>query len=313
MRTLRSASVLKKITSAAVAGSLTTLTWCQAGRYIDADTLWKATLALNPACWTAHEHLAASLQQSGQPVEAAAHYQAALQINPDSVDALTNLGQIEMDDQPARLAEAKAHLEHAIDVNDQAAAAHSNLGLVELRLGQPANAVREQKEALRIRPDLAEVHCQLTVALEALREKDDAAAEGRVCAQQAPDLAERIVSVHQNQGEALMRAGNRAGAVEEFQQALRIQPDTWTTRRALAGAESAAGQFDAALSDYRLALSAAPALASADIRNDLGLTMSRQGKFADAIGEFAEALRLRPDFAEARTNLARAEQSLSTK
>ena len=43
--------------------------------------------------------------------------------------------------------------------------------------------------------------------------------------------------------------------------------------------------------------------ASAELRRNLGFALSQQGSLDEAIKEFEEAVRLKPDYADARTQL----------
>ena len=49
------------------------LTWYQCGIYADGETLWRATLARNPDCWTACNNLGFILTRKGEVGEAMAH------------------------------------------------------------------------------------------------------------------------------------------------------------------------------------------------------------------------------------------------
>src|SRR5574338_189547 len=75
-----------------IVAGLGTLTWRQASTYTDIETLWRVTLARNPACWMAHTNLGLVLIQKGKIDEGIAHYRSALQMQPNSWDAEYNLG-----------------------------------------------------------------------------------------------------------------------------------------------------------------------------------------------------------------------------
>ncbi|HVM61478.1 MAG TPA: tetratricopeptide repeat protein [Verrucomicrobiae bacterium] len=87
---LRAKPVLVAL-SAALVPLLAFLTWRECGKYADVETLWRDTLAKNPACWMAHYNLGQMLQISGNTAEAKEHYEQALYFKPDCDEALNNL------------------------------------------------------------------------------------------------------------------------------------------------------------------------------------------------------------------------------
>ena len=73
-------------------GALAFLTWQQSGIYHDAIGLYQATLQKNPGCWIAHYNLGNELDHKGRLQGAIEHYQQALRLKPDYVEASNNLG-----------------------------------------------------------------------------------------------------------------------------------------------------------------------------------------------------------------------------
>lgn len=71
---------------------LAILTCRQSAIYADPESLWGDTVAKNPGAWVAQLDLGVLLSQQGRSPEGIAHYEAALQTNPDDPDAHNDLG-----------------------------------------------------------------------------------------------------------------------------------------------------------------------------------------------------------------------------
>src|SRR5436305_1206777 len=70
------------------------LTFHQTAKYLDAVTLYSATLAANPRCWMADYNLAITLKDRGEPDEAITHYRHAIATHADYADAHFNLARL---------------------------------------------------------------------------------------------------------------------------------------------------------------------------------------------------------------------------
>ena len=96
-------------------------------------------------------------------------------------------------------------------------------------------------------------------------------------------------------------------AVEYIQQALRLHPKFSAAHLAhnnLGNALKVQGKLAEAIISYRQALRLKPNFAEA--HNNLASTLKEQGQLDEAIAGFQQALRLRPDYAEAHNNLGNA-------
>jgi tetratricopeptide (TPR) repeat protein len=81
------------VAMAAVAIALGLVTRTQASHYVDALSLYRATIAANPDSWLAHNNLATILV-TGAPAgvpEGIAHAREALRVKPDYAEARYNL------------------------------------------------------------------------------------------------------------------------------------------------------------------------------------------------------------------------------
>ena len=99
---------------------------------------------------------------------------------------------------------------------------HRRLGLSLIRLGDFAGAVRELREAIRLKPDSASAHSNLGMAL-----SDSARPRrrrSRSCAKRSA-FSLILPRYRINLGLALYRVGILAGAITEMREAIRLKPD----------------------------------------------------------------------------------------
>jgi tetratricopeptide (TPR) repeat protein len=94
--------------------------------------------------------------------EAEALYRRALELDPNLVGALTNLGNICY--RRRRVTEATALYSRAVALDERHAEAHYNLGYVLLEGGEAWRAVPHLRRAVAAKGDFADAHFNLAVA-----------------------------------------------------------------------------------------------------------------------------------------------------
>jgi superkiller protein 3 len=109
-----------------------------------------------------------------------------------------------------------------------------------------------------------------------------------------------------NYGAELLRQGKEAEAINEFRQAVTLDPAYAPAWRNLGFALDKQGQVDEAVTAYQKAVALEPEL---NAHNNLGVLYDKQGKFEQAIQEFEKALKLDPANATVRKNLETARQN----
>jgi tetratricopeptide (TPR) repeat protein len=312
------------------------LAWQQTHQYVDAETLYRTTIARNPECWMAYTNLALR-EMDGSPervTDAIAHLREALRINPNNAEAHNTLGLIwqrmgRADEamaehrEAARLApglaeahynvgydlqargqfaEAIAPYETSLRLDPTNPKARHNLANVLLALGRVDDAARYLEEAVRFAPDSAEIRQNLGTALLRLGRSGDAIAQFREALRLSPNLAES----HNNLALALQQAGQPDEALAELRESARLMPGSVRIHRNLGEALLALGRPAEALTEFQNGLALGPDPMRADLFNNLGVAEMRLGRRDLAVPHFTEALRLRPDFPTARANLATA-------
>jgi tetratricopeptide (TPR) repeat protein len=295
-------SPLPRICAAvALLAVLGALTWRQSGIYRDSETLYRTTLAANPASWMAHTNLCSILfQKPGGLAEAIAHCEAALSLRPHYAEAHNNLGSA-LAQMPDRLPDAIAEFRAALVTKPDFAEAHFNLANALTRIpGRQEESIAQYEAALRIRPVYLEAHSNLgTVLMRTPGRLPDAIAEYRAALRLDPDLAE----AHNNLASALAQTpGCLPEAIAEYRAALQIDPHYAKAHNNLGSLLAPIpGRLPEAIEEYELALRADPNYAEAHY--NLGLALAKAGRATDAIAEFEAVLRLEPDSAKTHYNL----------
>jgi tetratricopeptide (TPR) repeat protein len=104
-----------------------------------------------------------------------------------------------------------------------------NLGNTLLSQGRFAEAIEQYREALRLKPNLAEAYANLGVALKNQGKLEDALLQYTRALELDPELAD----VHNNLGVVLFRVGRKDEAIRSFRKALELRPDFRDARRNL--------------------------------------------------------------------------------
>jgi tetratricopeptide (TPR) repeat protein len=250
---LAAASIRRPALAAALLLALGVLTWKQCGMYANVETLWQATLRVNPNCWMAHGNLGNRFTQLGRMDEAIAQFQKALEIQPDNAEARRNLGlaysklgrmdeaisqyQKVLDSQPddvearvnlgnsffqmGRMDEAASQYQKTLEIQPDNAEARNNLGNSFFQMGRTDEAISQYQKALEINPNFAQAHSGLGASFYRQGKMDEAIAHY----QKAVEIQPEYANAHLNLAKALLKTGNFGDAIPEFQKALEIKPD----------------------------------------------------------------------------------------
>jgi tetratricopeptide (TPR) repeat protein len=218
------------VAAAILLAVLGVLTWHQAQVYRDNETLWRDTLAKNPASWMAHLHLGAIADDRGRVEEAIQHYRESLRIQPVQPEAYNNLGSALR--AQGDLDEAIAQLRRSLDVEPTYVFAHNNLGLVYHDRGEYDAAVRHFQRGLEIRPDFAAAHTNLGITLAARGQRDEAIRHHRAALRIDPDL----VQAHNNLASALLERGEVDAAIAHLSRIVDLLPESRAAKKNLRAA-----------------------------------------------------------------------------
>jgi tetratricopeptide (TPR) repeat protein len=228
------------------------LTWKRSQLFTDADTLWLATLAGNPACAVANNHVGATLFEKGQVDEAIVHYQKAIATLPRYELAHYHLGcALAGKGQPD---EAMVHYRKALEIYPDFVDASFNLATTLLEQGRVDDSIAEFQRALAMRPHWAKIHNNLASALLQRGRVDDAVTHY----QNAIALEPTHASARNNLGWIALQTGRWDEAIGYFQSAVQIKPDYVQARCNLADAFLRKGQARDAITEYQAVLNLQP-------------------------------------------------------
>jgi tetratricopeptide (TPR) repeat protein len=200
----------------------------QSGMYRDYETLFRETLARNPGSGFLHSNLGVILMSTGREPEAAAEFEAAVRLTPDSPDYHVNLG-LALAQMPGRMADAIAEYQTALRTDPHFPAAHLNLGLaytsmpgrLQDAIAEYRKAIAEYRTAVRSEPSLWEAHFNLGLAYAQMAGREaDAIAEYRTALRMKPDSA----LAHFHLGNTFHKMGRLPDAIAEYQASLSIDP-----------------------------------------------------------------------------------------
>jgi len=195
--------------------------------------------------------------------------------------------------------EAAKHYEAALKAEPNYAEAHNNLGGVLLRQGCFDEALTHYLAAVRARPESLYYFNLANAQVDAGKPADAIANY-----QQALRLDPNSSQAHHNLGLALQAQGQTGAAIVEFRAALKLQPDYESAEHHLANRLADVGRLEEAIAHYETALQLDPN--HAETYNGLGICYAMQENYPEAERQFREAVRRKPGHAGAQSNLGNA-------
>jgi protein O-GlcNAc transferase len=291
--------------------------------------------ALLPQSADAAYQLGLALQRSNRMSDAIPLFQSAAAADPGNPDILANLGMALCQQQKAT--QAVPLLQKAIQLAPDKPIAHQNLAAAYIQLSQFDDAVSELRTALKLSPDSPQLHYNLGLALKMQDNIAAAIPELQTAERLDPAMSEPPYVL----GILHMQAGQYADAARELSTSLKLQPengDGWATLGSVYNHLDQLDQATAALDqaiqrlpqqpDPHLTLAAVLAKQNkpedakaerakaaelmranmnrqrAEVASNSGTSLLQNGKVAEAIVEFQNAISFDPSYPEAHLGLA---------
>ncbi len=267
------------------------------GKYSDAGPIYKEIVEIDPKDARAWNGLGVARESTGDWQGAQQAFQKASEVDPSLLDPVFNLAKSQLDHD--QTTEAEESFRAVLKQSPSDAGAHSGLAQALLKEGQQDAAQAEFTNALHTDP-------QSLDALEGLGQL--ALSRGQPA--QGADLLERAQQrsggdpmIREQLALAYAQLGRFADAVQALKQAQRLSPNDPQVHAMFSQVYSANGQLREAIAEQQEALRLNAS--DADGWNNLGVLEARAGNSATAREDFEHALRIAPDHAPAKANLAR--------
>ncbi|MCH9670026.1 MAG: tetratricopeptide repeat protein [Gammaproteobacteria bacterium] len=228
-------------------------------RHEAAIAAFRAALNIDAALPEAHHNLAVAIQSCALDdentdareaglIEAKQHYERALGLREDYLDAHFNFGQLY--EALGRPAEARPHYERALDLFPEFLLARRSLGQLLLNNGEAHEAYKHFDHIAQSVPEEASAHYDLGVTLERLERPDDAA----LCYERALRCDPRHAASQSNLGTLCVRGGELERGAQMLEAALAAGPEQFETWSNLGAVRQMQADLEAATSCYDNAL-----------------------------------------------------------
>jgi tetratricopeptide (TPR) repeat protein len=200
--------------------------------------------------------------------------------------------------QAGRLNEAERLYRQILEIDPNHADGLHLLGVIAHETGHSEAAVDLIGKAITRNSQVADFHCNIGAALQALGRLAEAKAHFRRAIRLNPDHPES----YNNFGNALRAEGRHAEAERQFRRALARRPGYPDAHYNLGNVLCDLGRTDEGIQHYQEAIGQQPEFAKAYY--NLGAALSGQGKLADAVASYRQVVAFSPAWAEAHRKLA---------
>lgn len=268
----------------------------QAGRWAEAERIYKQILAAQPGHFDSLHLLAVLSYERGEYAQALGQIALLLAKDPDNSTVLNHRGLALS--ALKRFEEAVVSYDRALAVQPDYVEALCHRGDALKELGRLEEALASYDRAIARRADYADAFCNRGVVLHKMRRYDEALANYDRALELRPDFAEAQV----HRGNALRAQKRFEEALASSERVLTLWPDRAAAHGNLGIVLHELERFDDALASYERAFSIEPNLA--DVLCNRGATLCELYRFAEALASYERALALQPDLAQAHFNEA---------
>lgn len=261
----------------------------------DTKALFSRALAVTNNNYVMHCNMGVLLAKQGNIQDAVFHYDTALKIKPNDAD--TNYNYANLLAAQGKLDKAIEHYIIAIKYTSEYAPAYNNLGIAYVRSANQEKAIEQFRKAIKINPNYKEAKNNLETAL-ARQEKIK-----KVQASKSHDNSVTLTTVQgkMQAGMALFKKGDLNGAISNFREVLKIDPQNLNAHVSIGLALGYKQNFEEAIAHFRRAIEINPELF--EVYNSLAVALTYTGKIEEAIFQLKKSIEINPGFAKAYNTL----------
>jgi protein O-GlcNAc transferase len=274
----------------------------QQGRNREALALMDAALKLNPDAPEVLSNYGNVLRAAGRLSEALGAQDRALKIKPDYAAALTRRALVLRD--LGELAQALAAVEQALTFRPQDMEALNTRGIILADLRQYGEALESYDRALAVAPDFPDTLNNRALLLKTLKRPDEAL----VAVERALTAHRQFAEAWNNRGIILFDLKRMGEAIASYEQALVLRPDYAEAFNNRAVALWSLKRFTDSLADCDRAITLRPGFA--DALYNRGNALAELNRPAEALASYEQTLEIDPDHPNALSGLANAAMTI---
>ena len=215
------------------------------------------------------------------------YYQKVLEIDPNHLAALNNLGNIFQ--KFGEYQKAEDCFEKVIEINPDHLDAHNSLVVIFISLREYQKAQSFCKKVIEINPNHENTNNNLGVIFVNLKEYQKA----KDCFEKVIEINPNHANAHNNLGVLLLREGNIKKAKSCHEKAIELKPDYADAHNNLGIIFQELGEHQKAVSHCKKAIEINPNFAEG--HNNLGSILKELGRFHEAAASYRQAIALKPD------------------
>jgi tetratricopeptide (TPR) repeat protein/glycosyltransferase involved in cell wall biosynthesis len=259
----------------------------QAGRLLEAESLYRQVIAVHPESANVLCLLGVAVRQQGRIAEAIAFYEQAIAQQPDFVEAHLNKAHVLLD--IGEYQNAIACYAQVIQLAPNSALAYDKLGWLKQQVGDINGAIDAYQATLKLEPNRVETAHNLG---NIFHEKG-LTKEAIACYTHALEINPNSIHSIIGLGTVLQQQGKSIEAIDCYQQGLKLDVNNPECFNNIGAVYHEQGKAELAISYYQQALNLNPNFI--DAINNLGHAFVDLGQFEQALSCHYRALELQPE------------------